>query len=413
MLAQLINSGRLKRGVDGSYSISDAPDSNTMYGGAEQGQLFGNGLVGQAISNPIVNGVKGVTTLPGERTDYTPEEVLEYKNFIGTHGGFERLPTALQGLIWNGATDEERSLAQYAWAKKAQDNPGIGGGIASLFTGGLSDVVQGKAPGSGLGNLSPVMNFMNPGLVSGYGVIDNLKKGDWAKALNYAIDPVTEPGIDYLATKSGEGIEKLVPGFTQYGPALGALIGTAVAPGYGTLAGYELGNKIKGGSALEGVIGGATIGATYGLSSLLSPYLSSVMGKKAGAVAGKALGGIGGKAVNIGSKYLANVLNPRSAATAISPFLAQGLLQEQANYVDGGTGSGGLLSSPKQNPDLAPNTQTIPSLQVAQQQGLVPIDWEAELKKLSMPLEIKRKKEEEDTYMNYKFKPKDYLVNYL
>ena len=350
-----------------------------------------------------------------ENRIYSADELAELNRNIAKHGGYSALSPNVKAQLENTYTPEQKALRAWSNAKQAADKErsAFGSGIASLFTGGLSDVVQGKSPGSGLGNLSPVMNFMNPGLVSGYGVIDNLKKGDWAKALNYAIDPVTEPGIDYLATKSGQGIEKLVPGFTQYGPALGALIGTAIAPGYGTLAGYELGNKIKGGSALEGVIGGATIGATYGLSSLLSPYLSSVMGKKAGAVAGKALGGIGGKAVNIGSKYLANALNPRSAATTISPLLAQGLLQEQANYVDGGTGSGGLLSSPKQNIDPTAIAQQTAYPQVAQQQGLVPIDWEAELKKLSMPLEIKRKKEEEDTYMNYKFKPKDYLVNYL
>lgn len=352
-----------------------------------------------------------------ENRIYSADELAELNRVIAKTGAYSGLSDNVKAQLENTYTPEQKALRAWSNAKQAADreNSAFGSGIASLFTGGLSDVVQGKAPGSGLGNLSPVMNFMNPGLVSGYGVVDNLKEGNWAKALNYAVDPVTEPGIDWLATSSGKQLEKLVPGVTQLGPTLGALIGTAIAPGYGTLAGYELGNKIKGGSALEGVIGGGAIGATYGLSSLLSPYLSSVLGDKAGAVASKALGRIGGKAVNIGGKYLANALNPRSAATAVSPLLAQTLSsnnQDQSGYQPQ-QASGGLLS-PKTNLLSTPETQNYfiaPSN--PNQSESMPINWASEVEKLRMPLEIKKKKEEEDSYMNYKFKPKDYLVNYL
>jgi hypothetical protein len=350
------------------------------------------------------------------KSEYTPAEVSEYKNFVGTYGGFERLPSSLQAQIWDSSTEEEQALAKFAAARKAEDNPGIGGAISSLFTGGLSDVVQGNAPGSGLGNLSPIMSFMNPGLVSGYGVIDNLKEGNWAKALNYAIDPITEPGIDYLATASGKQLEKLVPGVTQYGPTLGALIGTAIAPGYGTLAGFELGNKIKGGSALDGVLGGAAIGATYGLSSLLSPYLSGVLGDKAGAVAGKAIGNIGGKAVNIGGKLLSNYLNPKNVGTTVSPLLMQ-LLAQDSTLQSGQTPDlssiqNAIANTPYASGGLLGETSA-PMLQQQSQQALNPINWASEVEKLRMPLMIKKKEEDEEGYMNYRFKPKDYLVDYL
>lgn len=350
------------------------------------------------------------------KSEYTPAEVSEYKNFVGTYGGFERLPSSLQTQIWDSSTEEEQALAKFAAARKAEDNPGIGGAISSLFTGGLSDVVQGNAPGSGLGNLSPIMSFMNPGLVSGYGVIDNLKEGNWAKALNYAIDPITEPGIDYLATASGKQLEKLVPGVTQYGPTLGALIGTAIAPGYGTLAGFELGNKIKGGSALDGVLGGAAIGATYGLSSLLSPYLSGVLGDKAGAVVGKAIGNIGGKALNIGGKLLSNYLNPKNVGTTVSPLLMQ-LLAQDSTLQSGQTPDlssiqNAIANTPYASGGLLGETST-PMLPQQAQQVLSPIDWASEVQKLRMPLMIKKKEEDEEGYMNYRFKPKDYLVDYL
>lgn len=349
------------------------------------------------------------------KSEYTPAEVSEYKNFVGTYGGFERLPSSLQTQIWDSSTEEEQALAKFAAARKAEDNPGIGGAISSLFTGGLSDVVQGNAPGSGLGNLSPIMSFMNPGLVSGYGVIDNLKEGNWAKALNYAIDPITEPGIDYLATASGKQLEKLVPGVTQYGPTLGALIGTAIAPGYGTLAGFELGNKIKGGSALDGVLGGAAIGATYGLSSLLSPYLSGVLGDKAGAVAGKAIGNIGGKALNIGGKLLSNYLNPKNVGTTVSPLLMQ-LLAQDSTLQSGQTPDlssiqNAIANTPYASGGLLGETST-PMLQQQSQQALNPINWASEVEKLRMPLMLKKKDEEDEGY-SYTFKPKDYLVDYI
>jgi hypothetical protein len=420
MLAQLINSGRLKRGADGSYSISDAPDSNTMYGGAEQGQLFGNGLVGQAISNPIVNGVKGVTTLPGERTDYTPEEVLEYKNFIGTHGGFERLPSSLKSKIWDTMTPDELQYVRYAQAQKEKDNPGIGGGIASLFTGGLSDVVQGNMAGTAINELGPWASVINPisaaltahtgGLFDiGMG-LDKAGKTDgsfldkFGAFADRSMDPMG--AVDTVTRYIGDGIYAVVPSVSPYlekaGTLIGGVIGSAYLPGIGTAGGAAAGSGI-----------GNKLGSGHREYDYFGDLFNAVK-SGASAYAGYALGGIPGMlakgVINTGGNLLYPYINPDGKYVKNTDPNKLSLLQDQlissGGDLLGTTGAmiGGLLSSPKQNPDLAPITQ---------QQGLVPIDWEAELKKLSMPLEIKRKKEEEDTYMNYKFKPKDYLVNYL
>lgn len=364
---------------------------------------------------------------------YSPDELAELNRVIAKTGAYSALSDNAKAQLENTYTPEQKQLRAWSNAKQAADreSSSFAGGVASLLTGGISDVFQGKSPGAGLGSFSPFINIFNPGLVSGYGVIDNLKEGDWAKAINYAVDPVTEPGIDWLATSSGKQLEKLVPGVTQLGPTLGAFIGTAIAPGYGTLAGYELGNKIKGGSALEGLIGGGTIGATYGLSSLLAPYvspyisgISATVGNALDDVVGGTLAGnLGEKATSWAGNALINNLIKKGVNTganallgALTPSVANelsGLLTGSTDTTATDTTTGGLLSSSKTNLLSTPEVAaTLPVTKTTT--GLTPIDWVSELKKLSMPLDIKKKKDEEDEgYMDYKFRPKDYLVNYL
>jgi hypothetical protein len=380
----------------------------------------------------------GISDPVEDTRTYSADELAELNKVIAATGNYSALSDNVKAQLENTYTDEQKALRDWSNAKQAADRESLpfSGGIASLLTGGISDVLQGNSPGAGLGSFSPFVNIFNPGLVSGYGVIDNLKEGNWAKALNYAVDPVTEPGIDWLATSSGKQLEKLVPGVTQLGPTVGALIGTvAGAPGWGTLAGYELGNKIKGGSELEGLIGGAAIGATYGLSDLLSPYISpyisgisatvgntlddvvggtlaGTIGEKATSWAGNALiNNLIKKGVNTGANALLGALTP-SVANELSGLLT-GSTGTDTTTAGTGTTTGGLLSTAKTNLLSTPEVAT--TLPVAKTTTeLTPIDWTSQLKKLSMPIELKKKKDkDEDDYMNYTFKPKDYLVNYL
>ncbi len=375
---------------------------------------------------------------PQDTRTYSADELAELNKVIAATGNYSALSDNVKAQLEGTYTDEQKALRDWSNAKQAADKESLSfhGGIASLLTGGISDVLQGKSPGAGLGSFSPFVNIFNPGLVSGYGVIDNLKEGNWAKALNYAVDPVTEPGIDWLATSSGKQLEKLVPGVTQLGPTLGALIGTvAGAPGWGTLAGAELGNKIKGGSAQDGLILGGTIGATYGLSSLLAPYISPYisgisatvgnalddvvggtlagnLGEKATSWAGNALiNNLIKKGVNTGTNALLGALTPSVASGGLG--LLTGSTGTDTATTDTGTTTNGLLSSSKT--DLLSTPEVATSLPVAKTTtSLTPIDWTSQLKKLSMPIEIKKKKDEDDEdYMSYTFRPKDYLVNYL
>ena len=160
-----------------------------------------------------------------------------------------------------------------------------GKAIASIATGGVSDLVQGETPLSGvLGEElgTAVSSIANPGFISGRGAVKALEDGDWAQAAQYLVDPITEPGIDYLARGSGKVIGDAVPELVPYYTKLGSLVGNVVAPGWGTLAGYEVGNKMTAGArgispadtAEQGVKGGAMIGATSLAGSLASQALA-------------------------------------------------------------------------------------------------------------------------------------------
>jgi hypothetical protein len=381
----------------------------------------------------------GISDPVEDTRTYSADELAELNKVIAATGNYSALSDNVKAQLENTYTPYEKWLRSYSYAKQAAEKEELPLhlGMLSLGTGGVSDIAQGKAPGSSLGDWSLFTDVFNPAFASAYGTVDSLKEGNWAKALNYAVDPVTEPGLDKIATTSGKQLEKLVPGVTQWGPTVGALIGTIASPvpGVGTIAGYELGNKIKGGSELEGLIGGAAIGATYGLSDLLSPYISpyisgisatvgntlddvvggtlaGTIGEKATSWAGNALiNNLIKKGVNTGANALLGALTP-SVANELSGLLT-GSTGTDTTTAGTGTTTGGLLSTAKTNLLSTPEVAT--TLPVAKTTTeLTPIDWTSQLKKLSMPIELKKKKDkDEDDYMNYTFKPKDYLVNYL
>ena len=56
---------------------------------------------------------------------------------------------------WN-----EENPGRLQWVKP--DSGGLIDAAASVFSGGLHDIVKGDAPGTGLGNFAPVMNIINP-----------------------------------------------------------------------------------------------------------------------------------------------------------------------------------------------------------------------------------------------------------
>jgi len=173
------------------------------------------------------------------------------------------------------------------------------GGAASILTSGISDAVQGNNPGAALGDIGEYgMAIFNPAVSSGANIAEGIKTGDYGKAIENLVDPITEPGLDMLARGSGEALMDVVPELVPYAPAIGAAVGGVVGNVPGALAGYELGNKIAGGSHTQAWVGGATIGATAGLGSLVSPYVSSVVpaGTAGNVITGATTGAVTGAA---------------------------------------------------------------------------------------------------------------------
>jgi hypothetical protein len=164
------------------------------------------------------------------------------------------------------------------WTRPSESN-GLLGDIANLATGGAYGAVTGD-----YGIMKDIMPFVNPGVVSAKGVYDGLINGDYASALQYAVDPVTEPGIDTLARGSGEVIYDAVPEIKPYVKPVVTTVAGAIAP-WAAVPAYALTSKMEGSEAKDAVIGGATIGATIGAGSLLS-NLSSVGTPVAGELGG-------------------------------------------------------------------------------------------------------------------------------
>jgi len=256
----------------------------------------------------------------------------------------------------------------------------------SIATGGISDIVSGDAPFSSLGGdvAKWVAPFVNPGAVSAYGVKESIKNKDYGQALNYLVDPITEPGIDTIARGSGPVIGKISPELRKNAATIGATIGTIAAYGapWGTLAGYEIGNKIAGGSGTQGVIGGAAIGA----ASAAAPYV------------GKLGAGLLKTGINMGGNYLNQTLmsNPaqiKQEWDALKPYEQQAFLRGQ--YVPQG-----LL-----------NITTAPDYMASDTPSPTPSFAKTDLPKLTDYGDSKDKKIAEaltDEYKNYKLN--DYML---
>jgi len=152
--------------------------------------------------------------------------------------------------------------------------------VASVLTGGISDVIQGDAPFSSLGEdvSKYVAPFVSPLAYSTHAIVKGIENDDWGKVINYIVDPITEPGIDTFSRKLGDETERAIPGFqktvSQINAPIAGLMSVAGVPPWITLASYEVANKISGGSPEQGLIGGAAIGA----SALAQPYTSTDYG---------------------------------------------------------------------------------------------------------------------------------------
>jgi len=283
-------------------------------------QLLGSGGTGLAATSPEDQKALAAYYESQAALNSPQRNELFNSNGVDMFGTLTSMPMGYYNdkpVYWSGTTERGGgvpvgenyygvdSSGNYTTNTASKAKTTFGESLASALSGGITDALSGDAPGSSIGAdfAKYVMPIVNPGVVSGYGVVDSLENGDWAKAINYLVDPVTEPGIDMLARGSGDVIGQVSPEIQKLAPVLGTVIGTVAGGPWGALAGYEIGNKIAGGSAEQGIYGGAAIGATAGAGSLLS-----------GALSGTVSSAIGETAANIGSSALKGAVGGALAA---------------------------------------------------------------------------------------------------
>jgi hypothetical protein len=199
--------------------------------------------------------------------------------------------------------------------------------VASVLTGGLSDVVQGNKLGEGLlgeegANLFQdfVLSTGTAGLSDAYEGYEKYKEtGDiWAGA-----DRLIDPGgvVDYGTRKIGSFLPDEI---RQYAPKLGTIIGSVIYPVAGTAAGYGIGAKLKGAEDnydYKGdFIGAATAAAL------------AYLGQQAGNVYSQAAGQAAAKAADPELQYILNdmqeALNPGYMGT-----LSAGVTDPELQYI--------------------------------------------------------------------------------
>jgi len=229
---------------------------------------------------------------------------------VGYYNGIPVTTNQVIGNLQNSyyiGTDNKLHFIPYE-----EDDSGFFSQLASIATGGLSDVISGNAPGASLGSVGTLAGAVfNPALASGQNILEGIQNEDYGKIINNLVDPITEPGIDTASRLIGSATESIIPGFQStvntINPYVAGIMSAAGAPPWMTLAAYEAANKVAGGSAEQGLVGGASIGASalvpnvydY-VSSGLSPYI----GEGASSVAAGAASG----AAKSGASAIANAI---------------------------------------------------------------------------------------------------------
>lgn len=279
---------------------------------------------------------------------YSPEELEGYNKAIARGGvNMGALPDNLLRQLENTYTPYQKALRQWSNEKQAADKGGIfgsfnwdnlGDALGSIFSGGISDVIQGKAPGSGVSSLHPLMAIFDPisklysaGTGMMYDIaagIDKAGKTDgsfWNK-LAAAVDRSLDPSgaVDTATRYTGEAIKTALPAATPYlqtaGTAIGTLIGalTPITPFGGALVGNALGGKLQQGTRnkdyLDSWRDAGIVAGTYGVGKVVAPYLSSLVG---GGTLGKVVGNLGSALAKKGVKTLASLMPNASWDTSV------------------------------------------------------------------------------------------------
>jgi hypothetical protein len=305
-------------------------DMAMAYGGTVDGKIPGSAPYhGDHPGNDIVP----IWASPGEvviRRSSVNTETAELLDYINKRG---RVP-------W----DQYYSGGAIAGMVTGQPYRGYFGwdDVTSVLTGGLSDVLEGHAPGyriaQGLRNLGVSVLGVD---VEDYGIVDletylkdlhtTLKSGaSPEEGIANFIDAIADPTrrVNISLEKIGE---QLPDDLVAIAPQLGAIIGTAINAVGGTAIGYGIGAHMQGQSSIEAQLGAGTAAAASYTSSAVGGY---VAGETGSLIAGRIAGAVAASLVRMGINTIA------------ASYLADALLSAKMNIkFDGLSGAGGMINT--------------------------------------------------------------------
>jgi hypothetical protein len=273
--------------------------------------------------------------------------------------------------------------------------------VASIATGGVSDLVQGNSMGSGaldlINDIVPSHTFVGKLLPSMLMPAESANRdlaetwshgGNFVDKFSTSFDRLADPtnSVNY----SLEGIGKQLPaGVRQAAPGIGATIGTIVYPVAGTALGYGIGAHLAGQNSTQALTGAGTAATAAWAGGALSNALGGATGKVAGNVASNA--------IKMGGSYLKNALmtDPNAVNRAWENMPDYEKIATINSYKTSG------LLNPTAAPDYVSSDSPTPT----------PSFTKTELPKLADYDESKDKKIAEaltDEYKNYKLN--DYML---
>lgn len=180
--------------------------------------------------------------------------------------------------------------------------------VASILTGGVSDLVQGNSMFQGAKELyqkTPQLHWVVPYISTAYNLSEAIKNKDWGQGIDTILDSPQFGSIDYITRKD---VSRTVPKSVKpYAKTLGTTIGSIWGP-IGASAGYGIGSKINEEDYGKSLVGAGTVLA----ASYAAPYVSNALN---GGVAGTVGGQLASTAIKTGGNMLQNYLTTNPADT--------------------------------------------------------------------------------------------------
>ena len=218
----------------------------------------------------------------------------------------------------------------------AVESGSVSGALSSLATGGTGELAANALTGvAGNNDITKLMNSNMLTLTSGGA--NNIEAASGKSGFANVMDNFFDPSRvnDTWIRGSGALLENIPLGHEARGiaPAVMGAVGAMYGPA-GAMAGYYFGNKIKGGTDTQGLIGGAISGATVGVGAAASPAV--------GAIAAELAPVIGTVAANAVAQGVVSAATSAAVGAGSAAVQGQDVGQGAASGAIGGAIGGGI-----------------------------------------------------------------------